>query len=127
MARCTASVIRFVSTARAGSPTDHSSRIRSVVDAATGSGRPVVIVTDGEIDEPELLPSLPRGSRTIVIPRKEHPDVGVSALDAPRALLAGEAPGHRASRQWSVAPQAAPLLTCRAYCASDDVVLDSIN
>ena len=71
-------------------PTDHASRMRGVVDAATGSGRPVVIVTDGELDEPELLPGLPRGSRTIVLPKREGADAAVSLLDAPRALLAGD-------------------------------------
>jgi len=106
-----------------GLPTDHSSRIRSVVDAATGSGRPVVIITDGEIDEPELLPSLPRGSRTIVIPRKEHPDVSVSALDAPRALLAGDTVSARVTVVGGASGSAAAHVELRL----DDVVLDSTN
>ena len=75
---------------RADPPSDRSSRVRDVVDAATGSARPVVIVTDGELDEPEVLGGLPRGSRTIVIPRGDGPDAAVSALESPHALLAGD-------------------------------------
>jgi hypothetical protein len=76
--------------AGAGEPRDHASRVRDVVDAASGSGRPVVIVTDGELDEPEVLAGLPRGSRTIVIPRAAWPDAAVSALESGHALLAGD-------------------------------------
>jgi hypothetical protein len=71
-------------------PTDHASRLRGVVDGATGSGRPAIVITDGELDEPELVSSLPRGSRLIVIPRTEGADLAVVSLDAPRALLAGD-------------------------------------
>jgi hypothetical protein len=71
-------------------PRDHASRVRDVVDAATGLGRPVVLVTDGELDEPEVLSALPRGSRMIVIPRADGPDAAVSALESPHALLAGD-------------------------------------
>jgi hypothetical protein len=71
-------------------PADRASRLRGVVDAATGSGRPVVVVTDGELDEPELLAGLPKGSRTVVIAKKEGPDAAVALLDAPHALLAGD-------------------------------------
>ena len=74
----------------ADEPRDHASRVRDVVDAASGSGRPVVIVTDGEIDEPEVLSELPRGSRTIVVPRSDGPDAAVSTLESSRALLAGD-------------------------------------
>ncbi len=76
--------------AGAGEALDHASRVRDVVDAATGSGRPVVIVTDGELDEPEVLAGLPRGSRTIVIPRGDGPDAAVSAIESGHALLAGD-------------------------------------
>ncbi len=76
--------------AATAAPRDHASRVRDVVDAASGSGRPVVIVTDGELDEPEVLTGLPRGSRTIVIPRSEGSDAAVSSLESPRALLAGD-------------------------------------
>jgi hypothetical protein len=106
-----------------GLPTDHSSRTRGVVDAATGSGRPVVIVTDGELDEPELLSGLPRGSRTIVIPKREQPDVGVASLDAPRALLAGDTVTARVTLVGGASGSAAARVELRL----DDVVLDTTN
>ena len=73
-----------------GGPGDHASRVRDVVDAASGSGRPALIITDGELEEPELLADLPRGSRVVVLARRETPDAAVAALDAPRTLLAGD-------------------------------------
>ena len=73
-----------------GGPRDHASRLRDVVDAATGSGRPTLVITDGELDEPELLADLPRGSRLVVLARNELPDAAIATLDAPRALLAGD-------------------------------------
>ncbi|MDB4914014.1 MAG: hypothetical protein JWM95_1658 [Gemmatimonadetes bacterium] len=93
-ARSGGALRRFGDSLRVGTakdaPTDHASRLRGVVDAATGSGRPVILVTDGELDEPELLAGLPRGSRTIVVAKKELSDAAVAALDAPHALLAGD-------------------------------------
>ncbi len=78
-----------VAAGRAG-PADHATKLRDVVDAATGSGRPALLISDGEMDDPELLADLPRGSRVIVLPRHEAPDAAVAALDAPRSLLAGD-------------------------------------
>ncbi|MBC7672949.1 MAG: hypothetical protein H7247_11065 [Polaromonas sp.] len=93
-ARAGGAVHRFGDSLRAasgrGGPADHASRLRDVVDAASGSGRPALIITDGELEEPELLADLPRGSRVVVLPRHEFPDAAVAALDAPRALLAGD-------------------------------------
>ncbi len=93
-ARAGGAVHRFGDSLRAasggGGPGDHASRLRDVVDAATGSGRPALIITDGELDEPELLVDLPRGSRVVVLARRDAPDAAVAALDASRALLAGD-------------------------------------
>lgn len=71
-------------------PLDHASRLRNVVDAAAGAGRPAVVITDGELDEPEVLTSLPSGSRILVLPRVSGSDLAVSELEAPHALLAGD-------------------------------------
>ncbi|MEO8620726.1 MAG: hypothetical protein ABI625_06660 [bacterium] len=106
-----------------GVPTDHASRVRDVVDAATGSGRPVVIVTDGELDEPELLGGLPRGSRTMVLPRHEGPDAAVSAIEAPHALLAGDTVVARVTVVSGAAGSGAGHIELRL----DDVLLDSAS
>jgi hypothetical protein len=126
-ARISGTKLRFGDSLRAdasrGLPTDHLSRVRGVVDAATGSGRPVVIVTDGELDEPELLPGLPRGSRTLVISKREGPDASVSLLDAPRALLAGDTVSARVTLVGGSQGSGAARVELRL----DDVVLDSTN
>jgi len=109
--------------ASGGAPADHASRVRNVVDAATGSGRPVVIVTDGELDEPELLAGLPRGSRTMVFARHEGPDAAISELDAPRALLAGDTVSARVTVVGGAAGSGAGRVELRL----DDAVLDTVS
>ena len=74
----------------AAAPTDRASSLRAVTDLAAGTGRPVVVLTDGELDDGELLATLPRGSRAIVMPCAPAPDVAVATLEAPRALLIGD-------------------------------------
>jgi hypothetical protein len=49
-----------------------------------------VVITDGELDDPDVVGTLPRGSRTVVIPCLPAPDVAVASLEAPRTLLAGD-------------------------------------
>jgi hypothetical protein len=86
--------LRFGDSTRAddsrGAPTDVASRLRGVADRASGSGRPVVVITDGELDDAEVLGSLPRGSRAIVLPCRSRPDLAIAALETPRTLLAGD-------------------------------------
>lgn len=76
--------------ARREAPADRASNVAPVADRAAGTGRPVVVITDGELGDAELLGTLPRGSRVIVAPCAPGADVAVAALDAPRGLLAGD-------------------------------------
>jgi hypothetical protein len=78
-------------------PTDRASSLRAVADRAAGPGTPVVVVTDGELDDGELLATLPRGSRAIVIPCAAGADVALAGLEAPSALLAGDTVAVRVS------------------------------
>jgi len=71
-------------------PTDHASRLRVVADRAAGSGYPVIVITDGELEDADALSSLPRGSRAIVMHCPYAPDLALSAIDAPRSILAGD-------------------------------------
>ena len=80
---------------RRGEPVDRRSSLRAVVDRATGAGRPVVLITDGELDDAELMTTLPRGSRAIVRRCAPGADVAVATLDAPRTLLAGDSVSTR--------------------------------
>jgi hypothetical protein len=78
-----------------GEPADHASSLRSVADRAAGTGRPFVVITDGELDDADLLSTLPRGSRVVVMACPKLADVAVSNLEAPRTLLAGDSVSAR--------------------------------
>src|SRR5919204_3809610 len=73
-----------------GTPSDAASRVRPAVERAVAAGRPIVVVTDGEIDDPDALRRLPAGSRVEVVPRAARPDGALAALDAPRAAVGGD-------------------------------------
>jgi hypothetical protein len=73
-----------------GVPVDVRSRIRPAVERALAAGRALVVITDGEIDDPDALAELPAGSRVIVVPHAPVPDAGLAALDGPRAAVAGD-------------------------------------
>lgn len=74
----------------AAPPTDHASRLRTVADRAAGSGYPVIVITDGELEDADALSSLPRGSRAIVMRCPPGRDLALSSIDAPRSILAGD-------------------------------------
>ena len=74
---------------------DQASSLRAVADRGAGTGRPVVVITDGELDDAELLATLPRGSRVVAMPCAASTDVAVSGLEAPRTLLAGDSMAAR--------------------------------
>lgn len=71
-------------------PADPASRVRPAVDRALGRGRPLVVVTDGELDDPDALQLLPTGSRVVVVPHAAQRDVAVTAVDVPRAVVSGD-------------------------------------
>jgi hypothetical protein len=71
-------------------PRDLASRARPAIERALAAGRPLIIVTDGELDDPAELPALPAGSRVEVIGRAASTDLAVISLDAPRAAVGGD-------------------------------------
>jgi hypothetical protein len=71
-------------------PGDVRSAVRPLVDRALAVGRPVAVITDGELDDPAALAELPAGSRVEVTPHTNVSDVAVTALDAPRAVVDGD-------------------------------------
>jgi hypothetical protein len=71
-------------------PTDTRSSTREAVDRALAAGRPLRIVTDGELDDPDALANLPAGSALDVIPRPAAPDAAVIGIDAPRAVVGAD-------------------------------------
>ncbi|MFI5280503.1 MAG: vWA domain-containing protein [Gemmatimonadales bacterium] len=72
-------------------PDGPESRLAPSLREAAARGGPLVIVTDGLIDDPEALPAdVLRRARIVVLPRAVRPDAGVAVLDIPVALRAGD-------------------------------------
>lgn len=71
-------------------PGDAASRVSPVLTRAGASGRRVVIVTDGAIDDAEALQGAVAGSRVITIPTRVAPDRALVELSAPPEARAGD-------------------------------------
>ncbi len=71
-------------------PMEGASRIQGAVERAIGAGRPLVIVTDGELDDPAALEGAPAGSRIEMISPDRGPDIAAVGLTAPRYAVAGD-------------------------------------
>lgn len=89
------SLVAFGSALRSASlipelPADPNSRVGPLVEQARATGRPVVIVTDGKIDDPERLAELPMGSYVVTPPPGGAADLGIAPLEAPSAMLIGD-------------------------------------
>lgn len=69
---------------------DAATRLRPIAERAIASGRPVVIYTDGEIDDPDVLSGLPSGSRVILGDSTSVRDAAVSEVQAPRVVSGGD-------------------------------------
>lgn len=71
-------------------PSDERTLARSLGERALGAGRPLVLVTDGELDDPDALPAFPAGSRIEVLAHRPARDLAIAALDAPRSAVSGD-------------------------------------
>jgi hypothetical protein len=71
-------------------PRDVASRIENAVDRALGAGRPMAVITDGEIDDPRALERLMSASRVDVAPPTNARDAAVLGLEMPRSAVAGD-------------------------------------
>jgi hypothetical protein len=71
-------------------PRDAATRAMPLAERALAEGRPLVLITDGELDDPAALTSLPAGSRVEVLAHPPATDAAVIALDAPRAVVAND-------------------------------------
>jgi hypothetical protein len=74
----------------AGAPHDLSTQLRPAVERALGAGHPLVVVTDGEIDDPDAARGLPAGSRIVVLSHAVRRDLAVASIDVPRAVVSGD-------------------------------------
>ncbi len=88
------SLLLFGDSARVGGPVprpdDAASRAQPLAERALGSGRPVIVLTDGEIDDPASLRALPAGSRVELFRDSARLDAALVSLDAPAAAVAGD-------------------------------------
>ncbi|MFN8670340.1 MAG: hypothetical protein U0164_24385 [Gemmatimonadaceae bacterium] len=69
---------------------DKASRVRPAAERAMAAGRPLVLFTDGELDDPDALRALPAGSRVELGGGASRPDAAVLDVRAPRVATAGD-------------------------------------
>jgi hypothetical protein len=74
----------------ASRPADATTHLRPVVERTIATGRPVVLVTDGETQDSSALDALTTGSRVIVLPRRPQRDIALTTMEAPRAGVEGD-------------------------------------
>jgi len=94
-------------------PTDRNSRVGALIDAAIAVGRPLVLVTDGALDDPDRVARLPRGSALRVIAATPRPDAAIALLDAPGGALGGDTISVRLLTKAGAAGAAAGSVTLR--------------
>jgi len=67
------------------------SLLRPALTAAAASGRPVVVVTDGEVrDQADLPPDLLAAAAIRVLPREPRPDRALVRVEGPHRIAAGD-------------------------------------
>ena len=71
-------------------PGDAATRIGPLVERALGAGRPVLLVTDGRIDDPERLEELPGGSAVVIVDGGSRRDAAVASLAVPTSAVTGD-------------------------------------
>ncbi|HZO18941.1 MAG TPA: hypothetical protein VFB46_08150 [Gemmatimonadaceae bacterium] len=109
-------------------PADRTSRVRPAIERALAAGRPLTIVTDGEIDDPAELPALPAGSRIEIVPHGAVSDLAVVALEAPTAAVGGDTIELRATvRAADQVPSAATLTFALGDRALTSVAIDEVS
>ncbi len=93
-ARARGDVRTFGDESGAGSdtlPVRGRSLLRPALTAAAASNRPVVVVTDGEIeDAADMPPELVRRAAITVLPRQPRPDIALTQLAGPTRVTAGD-------------------------------------
>lgn len=71
-------------------PADAASRVEGAVDRALGSGRPLTLFTDGEVDDPQSLERLLAASRVDVAAGSAGRDAAMLGVETPRSAVAGD-------------------------------------
>jgi hypothetical protein len=71
-------------------PADGASRVGPAVDRAAALGRPLQVITDGQVTDPEALAALPAGSTVEVLPAPVTVDAAVRSLELPATASPGD-------------------------------------
>jgi hypothetical protein len=71
-------------------PADAASHVRGAVDRAASLGRPLLLVTDGEVDDAESLAEAPAGSRVASWSASTKRDVALAELTVPASATGGD-------------------------------------
>ena len=71
-------------------PSDAATRLGPLIERALSTGRPLRLFTDGEVDDPEALTSVPSGSQVTVIDASGAPDAAIADIQAPRAVIGND-------------------------------------
>ena len=69
---------------------DQGSRVRAAVDRAASLGRPLVLLTDGEVDDAEALAEAPAGSIVRVLANASRTDGAIADMAVPTNATAGD-------------------------------------
>ncbi|MEN9592288.1 MAG: hypothetical protein RJA21_747 [Gemmatimonadota bacterium] len=69
---------------------DQGSRVRAAVDRAASLGRPLVLLTDGEVDDAEALAEAPAGSIVRVLANAPRTDGAIADMAVPTNATAGD-------------------------------------
>jgi hypothetical protein len=104
------------------SPSDQASRVRPAVDRAIAAGRPLVVITDGMLDDPDALTGLPSGSRVEVPAIATLADVAISRIEGPSSAVSGDTSEIAVTLASGATPTARATLLLR----SGTAVLDTI-
>jgi hypothetical protein len=87
-------ILRFAAATRpfdAAPPTGGASLLRNALAAARAGGGPVVVVTDGEIEDAGMVAStLAPGTRFVLLPRDTVPDAALLGAEAPARAQRGD-------------------------------------
>ena len=78
-------------------PADPATRAAPAAERARAAGRPLVLITDGEVDDAPALGALPPGSRVELVERAPHLDAAVVDVQAPATVVAGDSFDVRAT------------------------------
>ena len=88
------SVLSFGDSIRAAAgdttPLDAATRMRPIAERTMATGRPAIVITDGELQDSSALDAFTSGSRLIVLNRPQRRDAAVATLEAPRAAVDGD-------------------------------------